>query len=557
MQQNLTPQQMVKMRAYFRYHPEWFFKHWLGMELYDKQVEICNSVVHNRTTSVASCNSAGKTGTSGGIVPWFLLSWDESIVVSTAPTYRQVKDLLWSEINTRWEKAKYPLSADKPNVVGWQIAPNWFAVGVSSKDPNRVQGYHADSGHILVIADEAAGIDQLMFEGFHAILTSEHARFLMLGNPTSQNGEFRDSHKPGSLAHRIRIDAFETPNFTANNIRNEDDLRAAIESKRELAKPYPSLISPIWVYERLKKWGGNSPMYQSRVRARFPEVGENNLIPLNWIEKACSNERLEQILGLELTDGDDAQEKANELIRQEKLAGYIAAQNTSRGVDVARFGSDATIVQPRWGAIVGRANAWHKMDTMQTAGRVWPLIENKPTDITGVDVIGVGAGVVDRLHELQSEQEAQGIAQWAQIIGVNVAEKPTAKPEGMAMMDFANKRAELYWTLREKFERGDIYLTPDENGNPPEELMDELSSIQYKFIGGKIYIEEKAEMKKRLQKSPDRSDALMLSYTTGNGLQWDTKDESMSNEDDADYEPTPGGAENEYAGGVANGWGDY
>src|SRR5437870_4695850 len=113
MQQQITPEQMVKIRAHFRYHPEWFFKHWLGIKLYEQQVEICNSVVHNRITTVASANAAGKTGTAGGIVPWFLLSWDNSIVVTTAPKWQQVKDLLWREINTKWEQAAkvLPLSA--------------------------------------------------------------------------------------------------------------------------------------------------------------------------------------------------------------------------------------------------------------------------------------------------------------------------------------------------------------------------------------------------------------------------------------------------------------
>ncbi|HVB24105.1 MAG TPA: LAGLIDADG family homing endonuclease [Ktedonobacteraceae bacterium] len=482
-------------------------------------------------------------------------------------TFRQVKDLLWREINTRYDKAKIPLGGDHPNVTGWQISSNWFAVGVSSKDPNRIQGYHADSGHILVIADEAAAIDELIFEGIYAILTSADARFLMLGNPTSQTGTFRDSHKPGSLAHRIRIDAFDTPNFIANNIRNEEQLVKAIESKQELLQPYHSLISPVWAYERLKKWGVGSPLYQSRIRAKFPEVGENNLIPLNWIEKACSNERLEKVLGLNLPDPTpkiseaEAQvlEAKNDEMRKQALADYIASQNTIRGVDVAREGSDSSVVTRRWGKVIGFGQAFHKQKTTETAGRVWPMIQNLPTDITCIDVIGVGGGVLDQLLQLQEEQEALGNNQWAQIIGVDVNTSPTDKPEGMPQMVFANKRAELYWKLMEMFESDDVYLMPDEDGKLPEELMDELSCIQYFFRGNKIFIEEKKEMKKRLHgKSPDRADSVMMTLIRQGIVDWQTKDEPASeDEDDADYEPTPGSAENEYAGGVNGSWGDY
>lgn len=545
------PKKLYQMRQVWRQKPEVFYRDALQMILYDKQVEITRSVVKNRVTSVASCNSAGKTGTAGGLVPWYLLSYDESIVVTTAPTWRQVKDLLWREINTQYAKAAargIEFGPEKPNVTAWQISSNWFAVGVSSKDPNRIQGYHADSGHILVIADEAAAIEELIFEGIHAILTSADARFVMLGNPTSEAGEFRDSFKPRSLANKIRIDAFDTPNFRANGIRTEEDLIRVVEHSLQtgmpLKQPYKSLISPVWAYERLKKWGVGSPLYQSRIRARFPEVGENNLIPLSQIEAACSNERLERVLGLNLPDGDDEQEKKNDKVRIEALKAYIEENDTIRGVDVARFGSDSTVITPRWGNVFGIQSAFQKLDTMQTAGRVWPLIKNIPTDYTGVDVIGVGGGVVDRLHELQREQEAAGMGQFATIAGVDVASSPSELPEGLPNMQFANKRAELYWNLRELFEQGDIYLMPDENGQKPEDLMDELSSIRYEFRGNKIYIEEKVQMKKRLQKSPDRADSLMLTLSrqaTNLSDKWHGENDGVMNgveEDDDDWEPS-------------------
>lgn len=541
-QQTLTPEQAIKLRAHYRKHPEWFFEHILDFKPYKQQIEIAQSVVHNRTTSVASCNSAGKTGTAGCLVPWFLASWSESLVITTAPTWRQVKDLLWAEINTRYTKAKIPLGGTPPNMTGWQISSNWFAVGVSSKDPNRIQGYHADSGHILVIADEAAAIEELIFEGIYAILTSADARFVMLGNPTSQAGTFRESHKPGSLAHRIRIDAFETPNFLANNIHNEDQLIEAIESGRELLQPYKSLISPIWAYERLKKWGVGSPMYQSRVRAKFPEVGENNLIPLSWLEKAITNERLEKVLGLHLVDGDTEQENKNEKIRQAALVEYIANQDTIHGVDVAREGSDSSVDTPRWGKVIGHGTAWHKQRTTETAGRVWQRIKNLPTELVAVDVIGVGGGVVDTLRDLQDEQRALGNPQWAQIIGVDVNNSPTETPEGMPQMVFANKRAELYWKLMEMFETDEVYLMPDEHGNPPEDLMNELCNIQYFYRANKIYIEEKKDMKKRLHgKSPDRADSGMMTMIRSSVNQFNPSEETTKPDDedrDDEWEPT-------------------
>jgi phage terminase large subunit len=564
------PLKLYKTRQLWLQRPEVFAKDVLGITLYDKQIEIMNSVRDNRITTVASCNAAGKTGTAGIIVPWYLLSYDESIVITTAPTWRQVKDLLWREIATRYEKAKergVQLFPQSPNVVSLQISPNWYAVGVSSKDPTRVMGYHADSGHLLAIGDEASGIDELIFGGIDSLLTSELCRALYIGNPVSGSGRFRDSHRPNYPSNKIRISVFDTPNFRANNIRNEEDLVEAIESKRKLQTPYPQLVSPIWAYERIGMWGINSPMYQAKVRAKFPDVGENTLIPLSWIEAATTDERLEKILGLHLKDPSaqmsehamEKLEKENAEARQTAMAEYIKAHNTNRGVDVARFGSDSTVITPRWSRIVGQQRALGKMDTMETAGHIWPLIRNMPTDITGVDVIGVGSGVVDRLHELQREQEALGFGQWAQILAVNVASSPSDEEMKKELkdinMEFANKRAELYWKLKGMFERGEIYLMPDKDGRPPEALMYELSAIQYKFVGNKIYIEEKAEMKKRLDgKSPDRADSLMLSLelasNEGGWFVQQEDDETFRRkaeelEDQADDEPERGTVEEE------------
>lgn len=474
--------------------------------------------------------------TAASTALWFLIAYPESIVVTTAPTWRQVKDILWREIATRFAKAKIPLADKEPTATGFNLSTNWYAVGLSTKDPDKFQGYHADSGHLLAITDEAAGMEEGIFEAIDAILTSEDCRLLMIGNPTSGSGTFRDSHKPAYPANKIKISAFDTPNFTINNIRNEEDLEIAIREKRPLTIAANYLISPVWVYERIKKWGVNSPMYQGRVSAEFPDMSENTLIPLSWIEAACTDERLDKIIGFipeyptQATSVADAMqmEKRNALARADRLKLYLDNHDECTGVDVARFGSDTTVQQPRSGRIAGRATITHKEDTMQTAGRVWANMKNLPTERVCVDVIGVGGGVVDRLNELQEEQRALGNAMWTQIIGVNVALPPSATPKNNSMMEFANRRAELYWHLHDLFESGDIYLMPDIDGNPPEDLMSELSSIQYKYLGNKIYIEEKSEMKKRLNgKSPDRADALMLTYDSYDTQSWST-DNGMS-----------------------------
>lgn len=479
----MTEDQALKIAEDMRLHPEHFFSDFLGVTPWEKQLEIAHSVRDNVVTSVKSCHAIGKSWIAARVAVWFLISHPDSIVVTTAPTWRQVKDILWREIGTAVEKAKVPLAPTAPNVSGWEIAKNWFAVGLSTTDPDKFQGYHSDSGYILVIVDEAAGVPEPIFEGVDAILTSPMAKLLMIGNPTSSAGSFKLSHKKDSAANCITISAFDTPNFTANGIANIEDLVNAIENDAELEIVAPHLIAPSWVYHTgYKKWGVESPMFAARIMGEFPDMAEDTLIPLNWIELAMEHERHERI-------------KPNGQIRY--------------GVDVARFGSDNTVIVKRDGDIVGMPAVYSKEDTMRTADRVDLLLENSPMAKAFIDVIGVGGGVVDRLAQMRTDRQREtGEVPWVRFFAINVAEKADEKQSARLEMKFGNKRAEIYWRLREKFEKGEIALDPE-----AEDLAYELSIIRYKYDkNGTIWIEEKSEMKKRLLRSPDQADALMLSY---------------------------------------------
>ncbi len=128
---------------------------------------------------------------------------------------------------------------------------------------------------------------------------------------------------------------------------------------------------------------------------------------------------------------------------------------------------------------------------MEVVGHITALaFQDHPESIT-IDAIGLGAGIVDRLREKGIEG----------VIEMNVS-KPAFNPER-----FANRRAELYWGLRERFRIGDIQLTEDPS------LAEELSSLQYRLNSrGQIQMESKEEMKRRLRRSPDRADMLALLF---------------------------------------------
>ena len=164
-------------------------------------------------------------------------------------------------------------------------------------------------------------------------------------------------------------------------------------------------------------------------------------------------------------------------------------------VDVARFGSDRSVILRRRGECVEDIRVLTQMDTMQLTGWVSAAIrECQPAEVR-IDEIGVGAGVVDRLRELGHE-----------VRGVNVANR--ARDDKL----FANQRAEGFWGLRERFRTGNIAIPND------SQLISELASLRYSYdSSGRIRMESKDDMRRRGLSSPDKADALMLAFLDTGG----------------------------------------
>jgi DNA primase len=168
-------------------------------------------------------------------------------------------------------------------------------------------------------------------------------------------------------------------------------------------------------------------------------------------------------------------------------------QSTVWGADIARYGADKTCLCKRQGDTILLFKQRHGMSTMDSAS--WIALECKK-DTVCVDEVGVGAGTFDKLS-------ADGF----NVVGVNVARAPRDTER------FANKRAELFWQLREKFEKSEIDLSQLDR-KTCDQLQHQITSIRYKFARGKLLVESKENMKKRGLPSPDMADALVLSYAT-------------------------------------------
>ncbi len=382
--------------------PVRFVREMLGKDPWSKQEEILYSIRDNKRTSVRSCHGAGKTSVAAMAALWHLFCFPASIVVTTAPSWHQVEHLLWREIRSAHEAADHPrigrirgVKTELPPLGGMrfvtrlEIATNWYALGLSTDKPERFAGLHAE--HLMLIVDEASGVDQAIFSAAEGFLTSPGARVLLIGNPTQLSGEFYNSFKgpQASLYNRIHISAFDSPNVTG-----------------ESSRPY--LVSQEWIDEHRTMWGEDSPLWYSRVLGEFPEQAEDALVALSWVEAAMRREA---------EPPDDAP--------------------CILGVDVARFGGDSSIIAVRRGDAVTKLLETRKADTMGVAGWVIHHAQEENATEIRIDADGIGAGVFDRLKEQ----------------GFNVVEMRGGM-SARDTEQFANARAEWYWGLRERLDTG-------------------------------------------------------------------------------------------------------
>lgn len=478
-----TRRQRLQTTKLLRYQddPIGFVQDALYGFLWSKQKLMAEAVRDHRQVAVQSCHDVGKTYMAAILTAWWIACHEpgEAFVVTLAPTAPQVRALLWRELNRIHRDGR---------LFGRMLQTEWkldngelVAFGRSPSDtaPTSIQGLHQK--YVLVVLDEAGGISKLIWDAVSSMAANEFSRMFAIGNPDDPSTEFRDVCKPGSGWFTVKMNAFESPNFTDEPV--PDFLR-------------PLLVSPIWVEERKKKWGESSPIYRSKVLGEFPDQATDGLIPLSAISAAQLRS---------LVPGSQGE--------------------TELGVDVARFGDDHSVCYWRNGPIARRAFRSGKEDTMKTTGRVIDAIRTYNARKVKIDDTGIGGGVTDRLKELQNGlddspagQAAYRLLRGVEIVGVNVGEQPTVvlDPDDPRYQDterYLNLRAELNWGLRQRFIDGDIDIEAED-----DDLAAQAGDIKYFFTSrGQIQIEAKADMKKRGRDSPDDWDAMVLAFATSTG----------------------------------------
>jgi hypothetical protein len=248
---------------YARYvdDPVGFVREVLGEELWSKQREIAESVRDHRHVAVRSAHDTGKSFVASRLAAWWLSvhAPGDAFVVTTAPTFAQVRAILWREINRAHRKGKL---VGRVNQTEWWIDKEIVAYGrkPADYDEDSFQGIHAR--YVLVILDEACGIPGSLWTAAETIATNDGCRVLAIGNPDTPLSQFKRACEPGSGWRVIHVDGLQSPNFTGESVP---------ESLRAL------LLSPTWVEERRADWGEDSALFQSKVRGEFPAVPQGQV----------------------------------------------------------------------------------------------------------------------------------------------------------------------------------------------------------------------------------------------------------------------------------------
>lgn len=450
--------------------PDTFIGGVLGDEAWEMQLTIARAILEHPVVAVKSCHASGKSFICGRIAILFLFAYVNSVVWTTAPTGRQVYNILWREIRKAHGASRIPLGGEMLKT-RLELAEQWFAYGFATDKSENFQGTHATSGKILGIIDEASGVSSEIVSAGYSTLTSEGGRLLMVGNPNEPSGPFFEAFKLPDV-FKISIPAWITPNFVANGIRSAEDLvrfdrEKGIGNARIVA---PHLITPQWAMRLYNRVHGNTqdPDWLVRVEAEFPENAENVLISLALIENAQNRE-----VELDPETSDKA----------------IGVDPASDGVN-----PDRTAIVVRQGLKVLDKIVVRGEDTGQVAGRVIALRAKLPGFHVKIDSIGIGKGVYD---QVRAEGAKQG---WGSFVHkVEFGSKPVDADR------YENLRAEAWGNMADWLREGDI---------PPDDDFREAANVQYRYTSrGRLALESKDDMKKRIGRSPDVADALAISLT--------------------------------------------
>ncbi len=489
----------------------------LKLNVWPKMTEIFEAVAPadgtagSRKILIRSCNGAGKTTALAAICNWYFLQHPDSIVLTTASSWNQVKRNLWGEIRRQAREAKLfgkkKIKMFETKIV---LSEKHFMIGISPNLPENAMGFHAP--HILVAVDEATGVDREIFDALTGNLSGTNAQIVLICNPINKDSYAYDAEHSGEW-DVIHISAFDHPNVSGidHNAGGIAHGAGGLDHDEKGNENIPGAVTRAWVEDRadawsftvgadaadlraavripwLDTWYRKTPIFQSRVLGEWSELDTIGFIPLELIERYVMPAPKFQFIA-------DPPKPSGAKIR-------------AMGVDISRgVGEDATVYayfdvfpstdgSPNGPDVQLKFQQFYDDDLMSTADRIER--EYNRCFVEGIELViaiddtGVGGGVSDKLKR-----------ESIPFYPVNF----NSKPKGfLPSKEIANARAEMYFLLSKELLAGTLQLIDH------KKFHQELSSIRLDVVKNSTAykMEDKALTKQRLGRSPDFADATAL-----------------------------------------------
>lgn len=462
----MSQAQLYEICKHFQGKPVEYAEIVLGVHLTDDQKHILRLLTQPPyKVLVRSANTQGKSFVAGVAALYSYDCFNPSITIVTAPVFRQVTDIIFKEIRTLGRgregfSPKSPMLFDHPK---HQI------VGITSTTATAFQGIH--DATVSIIADEIVGIDGSFIEAMEAMLGGHGWFWLGLFNPTDTSSWAYTAERSGKY-HLVVLNALKHPNIVAELAGQPPPVEHAIrlDRLREMldlwCEPVQDGLKPedFEFDGRLYRPG---PVAESRLLGRWPSQAASAIWTEALFDKCC-----------ELDCGDEG--------------------TVQIGCDVAVFGDDDTFMAVRKGRHLVYLEGHNGWSPLQTAARLkelsleYRLNPNQKPPIV-IDEGGVGVSVSCQGEDFN-------------FVGLNFASK------AIHPLWFRNKRDELHFTLADMAKAAEVSfkrLPRVQQEVLRLELLAPTYSLDYQ---GRRVVEKKIDIKKRLGKSPDAADAVLLAF---------------------------------------------
>ena len=453
----------------------------------DPIVQMLEALARWENVCVESATGTGKTFVSAAVVLWFMACHENALVVTSAPKADNLLTQVWREIGGMWPKFKsmFPeaeLLTGKIRMLpgegekeAWTAMAFVAGVGADEDAAQKAAGFHR--GHFLIVTEDTPGIDPAIMTAFAHTRTDDHNLQMSLGNPdhlldSLHRFGFDDHERPRMGVKTLRISALDHPNI----VTGTSVIPGAIGARR--------------LVERTEEFGKGTRLYDSRIRGICAKEPEEALIKWEWCVAAAKR-------------WDDP---------------VFREGGRALGVDVADSPTGDRAGVSNWmGACCTEVVAWQvKTDAEEVAERVFAMASDPTNPVEGryigMDNVGVGASAYNALARMgirarkisggaRAVPQVDIDAQWSETRKDDEGVTRAAGPTVVESEAYDSVVSQVKWRMREDLRMGAVALPND------EELFRDLCTATYTTRNGKICVEGRESIMKRLRRSPDKGDA--------------------------------------------------